>query len=464
VGDGDLSGRLLSELVEHADDGILLFRPDGVVVFANEASQFVLGWPPEQLVGRSLVELGHPDELRRAAIVMAQQPAAGGREQRTPGLARFRQPDGSFRPVEICGSSLHDDDGNALFSMFCRRVDDRLTFDEVLGTFASEPDLRRSLEPIPRLLQWRPDAPRFTLVWRDRDGVQVVGDDLPAALVGASPEPAREPTSPGDVTSDRSPWAAAWRGSGGETFPPDVTGLPADLRALAETSGVMQFRLTAITDLDGRVRALATLWRPIDGHPLELFDEPLATAVRLAKLAIQWNDQQQRLRHDALYDDLTGLANRRVFLSTIDGEGSGSARPGCILYVDLDGFKPVNDTYGHETGDRVLVEVARRLSATTRAGDVVARIGGDEFGIACIDCEPVEAASIAARIVAVVAEAIDLERDDAEVGSVVVSASVGVASSPDGLSPELATVADGALYEAKASGGGTVVIATRSGD
>jgi diguanylate cyclase (GGDEF)-like protein/PAS domain S-box-containing protein len=439
-----LGARLLADLVEHADEAVLLFRPDGTVEYANAASEFVLGWPSEHLVGRNLIELGHPDELARAAIVMSQRPRQHSpANPRTPGLARFRQPDGTYRPVEICGSMLRDADGGRIFSMLCRRVDDRLVFDDVLATFTAEPDLRQMLEPIPRLLRWRPDAPRCTLAWRTGSTIESAGDELPPTLIGC------------ESGGSASPWDQAWSGqlAGGALLMPDLRPLPADLQILAVDLGLERCWLRTVTDLRGEVRAVASLWGPVDGHPLEVFDEPYSTAIRLATLAIRWYDQQTQLHFDARHDGLTGLANRRVFLDALDEPRSSGA--GSVLLVDLDGFKPVNDTFGHEAGDRVLVEVAQRLRAGTRPGDVVARLGGDEFAVVCSDCDAEEAAAVAARLMELLDPPIDVSLDSGVTQVVAVTASIGLAASDDGLSFELARRADEALYRAKAEGGST---------
>jgi diguanylate cyclase (GGDEF)-like protein len=86
-----------------------------------------------------------------------------------------------------------------------------------------------------------------------------------------------------------------------------------------------------------------------------------------------------RLTELAYHDALTGLANRGLFMRLLD-EGL-AAGPVTVLLIDLDDFKPVNDAFGHATGDQLLIEVARRLRAGVRAGDTVARLGGDEFAV-----------------------------------------------------------------------------------
>ena len=103
--------------------------------------------------------------------------------------------------------------------------------------------------------------------------------------------------------------------------------------------------------------------------------------------------QFRRIEHDsqqwrelARRDALTGLANRKAFTETAQGvlaRAQGDAGQGALLMLDLDGFKPINDTLGHATGDRVLIALARALESTARATDVVARLGGDEFAVLC---------------------------------------------------------------------------------
>ncbi|MEY3381991.1 MAG: hypothetical protein RL468_2589 [Pseudomonadota bacterium] len=93
---------------------------------------------------------------------------------------------------------------------------------------------------------------------------------------------------------------------------------------------------------------------------------------------------QDEIQRQALHDGLTGLANRRLFMERLEVMRTQSLRSGrslCVAFLDLDGFKPINDHLGHDEGDEALLEVARRLRKCTRAGDTAARLGGDEFGL-----------------------------------------------------------------------------------
>jgi diguanylate cyclase (GGDEF)-like protein len=155
-------------------------------------------------------------------------------------------------------------------------------------------------------------------------------------------------------------------------------------------------------------------------------------------------------RELAARDSLTGLANRMSFEQRIKAELATSLRAGrqlALLYLDLDGFKQVNDSLGHAAGDWLLKAVADRLRSETRPGSLIARLGGDEFAIIATEGSPVTAARFAARLHRALAE--PYRMDDGR--TVVAGASIGMAIAPGhGRTPEeLLAHADAALYLAK---------------
>jgi len=163
---------------------------------------------------------------------------------------------------------------------------------------------------------------------------------------------------------------------------------------------------------------------------------------------------QRQLQTMATHDVLTGLPNRRLFMERLSYALAGRRRGsvGC-LYLDLDGFKAVNDRRGHEIGDRLLKSVAERLVTCVRRGDMPARLGGDEFAIILDDLPgPDHAAALASRIV----DAIE-DIDEVEGYDVTISASVGVAFLPADALDEMPSAeallrsADEAMYRAKRS-------------
>ena len=158
------------------------------------------------------------------------------------------------------------------------------------------------------------------------------------------------------------------------------------------------------------------------------------------------------MRRRALHDDLTDLPNRTLLVDRLDQAIQRSDRrnePLAVLFVDLDRFKRVNDTLGHAAGDSVLVESAARLVAAVRAGDTVARVGGDEFIVLCEDvADAAEAKQLAERVVAAVAEPFSVAGVE-----VVITASVGVVLADDDAEAEsLVRDADLAMYRAKQRG------------
>jgi diguanylate cyclase (GGDEF)-like protein/PAS domain S-box-containing protein len=177
--------------------------------------------------------------------------------------------------------------------------------------------------------------------------------------------------------------------------------------------------------------------------------EMFTLVARDATLRKLYEDQ---LEHQATHDPLTGLANRTLFdelLVRAAYRADRSGRPVAVLYLDLDGFKDVNDVFGHPSGDRVLSETSRRLEAVVRPGDMVARMGGDEFVVLCEHlAEPSDAERIATRIVQAVGKPIPLAT-----GVATVTASVGIAlGEPGETAASLIGRADEAMYRMKQGG------------
>ncbi|MBV9043316.1 MAG: diguanylate cyclase [Acidimicrobiia bacterium] len=169
---------------------------------------------------------------------------------------------------------------------------------------------------------------------------------------------------------------------------------------------------------------------------------------------------EHALSHQALHDHLTGLPNRLLLADRLALALSRAARHHAdvgVLFVDLDGFKAVNDRLGHKGGDAVLRTIAERLAAAVRPSDTVARYGGDEFVAVCEEVSDGDALQLAQRIAAAADMPVDVDGDHVQLTASVGVALGGTASDPDLLIRD----ADAAMYRAKATGGGVEIAPQR---
>ena len=252
-----------------------------------------------------------------------------------------------------------------------------------------------------------------------------VGVVLPSSNRGAEPGAGRLPSGPRrdlevdrtlrEVAGDR--YSSAW------------------IYDLVGSEGGVVGRVTLLRDQPGRLAAVDR--------------ELLGLVADLATIAIDRHDLQARLAHGALHDDLTGLPNRRQLLTRVRATFSAPGSANGIIHVDLDRFKVLNDSLGHEAGDAIITEVGRRFAAAVRPDDVVARVGGDEFAVLCAGIDnPAEVMVVAHRLRAALEAPVELET-----GEVTVSACFGVVHATGPADPtDLLRAAGLASYDAKRQG------------
>src|SRR5471030_608147 len=190
----------------------------------------------------------------------------------------------------------------------------------------------------------------------------------------------------------------------------------------------------------------------------------LITALGMyAKRTRQLAGESHKFEHAALHDAMTGLPNRRKLFATLAetaARSSGNPTPQkiAVIYIDLDGFKQVNDSLGHRIGDEFLVAVSKRFRKTVRLVDVVARFGGDEFVVL------VREFSTTAELEAIAQRLIDcVLQTDEQMGIGFVSASIGIASFPNPVRDfhQLVTAADETMYQVKRNGKNGYAFATQ---
>ena len=192
--------------------------------------------------------------------------------------------------------------------------------------------------------------------------------------------------------------------------------------------------------------------------PVIMPDGAISGAVMVFQDVTQSRALQRQLTHSATHDALTGLLNRAAFEQVLDkaiADSRATDRQSCLIYIDLDRFKPVNDTAGHAAGDALLKQVARTIRDACRAHDRVARIGGDEFAIILENCPSAAGKLVAEKVVRAIGSlAFAWAGRDYRIGaSAGVTLVAGEPASPLGFMGE----ADAACYAAKANGRGRVI-------
>jgi hemerythrin len=220
-------------------------------------------------------------------------------------------------------------------------------------------------------------------------------------------------------------------------------------------------RLTASSS-EPLVAALKTLFQTVCKRNQSLHALNEALEQRVQQRTAELKEANQKLHRLAELDELTGLHNRRFAMNILDqlwAEMWRDAQPLSLLLLDVDKFKPVNDCFGHATGDALLREIARHLQEAVRTSDYVCRMGGDEFLILCPGSDKEGAAKVAKKILA---EQRPFQLDNGQIcwnGSL----SIGIAEASAALSSieQLLEAADAALYEVKRQGGRSFALDTR---
>jgi diguanylate cyclase len=257
-------------------------------------------------------------------------------------------------------------------------------------------------------------------------------------------------------TGSRLPWAESmcrWTFLSGRAASTDVA---ADFQGSvgAEVLGMQTFvavPILADDEVVGTVCGASRRLVPLPDQTVEiiaLVAAALTHQFRVEAELMRQRNRAERAEELALTDELTGLANRRAFTARLEEELARAGRqhlPIAVLILDVDDFKAINDTAGHAAGDEVLAALGRVLDARSRAEDIAARIGGDEFALVLAETGAAEALTVANRIEEAFAEATSALARPATI-------SIGLASNERSALRDLLADADAALYDKKSLG------------
>jgi diguanylate cyclase (GGDEF)-like protein/PAS domain S-box-containing protein len=403
---------------EHADTGIAIIRPDGHFMNVNPCLSSITGYPREQLLQIRLHDMTHPDDVATDNQLDARL-LAGAIGSYAIDKRLYRQ-DGTLIWVMLAVSVKRDDNGvPQYFVVVLRDITQRKLIEQKLGEAQMRLQLAAEIAQL-GFWEWEPEtnATYFSPEWKQQLGY--ADQELPATY-----EEWKSRLHPEDaerILQALQDFVARPRGECRVEY------------RLRHRDGRYRWflsRMIALEDLSGKAKKVI-------GIRLDITER---------------KEAEQHIREAGQHDPLTGLPNRAL-LYEYAGHLLAAARrhqtQGALLFVDLDRFKDINDTHGHEVGDAVLREVAQRLSSAIRKGDIAGRLGGDEF---LVILPQVADAAIAAAVAEHLLARLNPPQRIGEI-TLVITPSIGVAMFPDSCDdPDtLVRNADQAMYMAKERG------------
>lgn len=429
-----------AEIIRHlVADELMLFislTDDATIAWISQSCAAMLGRQVEDLVGRNGLEFIHPDDIDVVAATMA-EPVRNA-EERILAVIRVSHTDGSWVTLEFGGIDLRDQNGQGTFLVWGRSYESAQQLTDFLGSLLGGTDRSHLLD---RVLHWCDSLSPYSdsiLLLRESSGISC------AAASATVPAPLGLDL---EVSTDNSPWQQILTSRLFVEL--NLEELAPALGAQAQQAGYHGAWCAPIAGQHAdQADGLVISWRLRAGDMLATHRRHLQETARLSQLALIWSSNHAALLLAATTDSLTGLANR----SRLEQAVLESSAAGALLFCDLDNFKALNDQYGHATGDLVLTEFARRLTAAIGPDDTLARVGGDEFALWCPG-------------ITELADAMQIGTDLVEAGRRAISAgesthdltcSVGVTLARRVMGAlDLASIlasADEALYQAKADG------------
>ncbi len=488
-------------LIEQAADGIVVVDSTGRIVLANSRACEMLGYSSAEIVGLDLLDTYMPEERELGRHTLNQPLGASMRFERM-----LRRRDGTAIPMDVSVAWL----GNGERQLIMRDITARQLAEE--AQHAEERRLRSLLRisevnctSVPELLNvtlaevvalsesafgyiyaYNQSAGTYTLhSWsRDADEASQIADpkwteELARSGIWAEVEGRRAPIVVNDL---------------GRPTGPDASGGAAPVARFMTIPVISRDEIVAVvgvankaepyteTDVSQLKQIMDVVWKIAERQQAEeqlrQFAEQLEARVEqrtreferanaeleaanmeiaaanqeLQGLLSEQERLQSELAYRALHDPLTGLANRTMFQERLDHAFRVSERGVGVLWIDLDRFKEVNDIFGHEVGDEILMAVADRLREVVRETDDIARMGGDEFAVVLPNIVESEARLVGERVLVALS---DREAFRLQVG---VSVGVGWQRTASGDGRSLIRRADQAMYRAKAAGGNQSVM------
>jgi diguanylate cyclase (GGDEF)-like protein/PAS domain S-box-containing protein len=408
-------------LTQNSSDIVTLLGTDGTIRYESPSIEGILGYRPEELLGENAFDYVHPEDLGRVQGKFAE--GLADPTLRPSAEYRFRHKDGSWRYLESVGSNLLGDPEVGEFVVNSRDITERKRVEERL----------RQAEARYRTLVERMPAVTYIQEIGSPDSAIYMSPQI-ETLTGYTPEDCKDPD-------------LRW----GMVHPDDREWMQLEDERDVEPGEVFSTEYRVV-HRDGRIvwvrnESVVVEW---EGPGGSRYWQGFMVDITERKRA------EERMHHQAFHDLLTSLPNRQLFVERLKQALKRTRRRPrrekvAVVFIDLDNFKVINDSLGHEFGDHLLMAVGERLRGYLRPEDTLARLGGDEFTVLIENVEnPADAVRVAERVMEALREPFVLEGQE-----LFIKPSVGISlgEARTTTSPEdLLRDADTAMYRAKKEG------------
>ncbi|MEL6891033.1 MAG: sensor domain-containing diguanylate cyclase [Actinomycetota bacterium] len=429
---GDAAWR--SMVLDAMPVAVLLVDDMGMIVYANGRAGTMLGLAPAAGIGLNVLDFVDVDDLDFAAELLSTTGDHAG-ELMGPAIVRYVDAAGRTHTTQVWAHRAPAGTGVAGFILTLTGESVRDVLADAVSAAAAGAALKQTLASAAMSVQAHPMESTGGVLL----AAGVADEHGPTLALGDWPVPDHLLDDPS------SPWARAI--ATGSDIDVHVDGdetMSHALLAAMRTSGIAQVWVRAVPG-DGRCAAAIVTFRRVSKPPSPNQQAHLDDIVRVVGLVIDQHVRHQYLQEAAHSDPLTGAANRAAFMERLETE-----RRACdVLFVDLDHFKAVNDTFGHDIGDQVLAAAAERLMSCVRHDDDVYRTGGDEFVVVCEpgSLDRAGRVTLAERIIDCVMQPYTVDGIDVQI-----AATIGIASGNGRILSEAVSAADRSMLVAKERG------------